>query len=310
MTQTPILLALTGIGKIARDQHIPTLAASDDFELVAAISRNATVDGAENFPALASALEALPEIAAVSLATPPGPRFAQAREALLAGRHVMLEKPPGATLAEVMALQALAARKGLSLYASWHSRAAAGVATAKEWLARRSIIRVEVNWLENIRQWHPGQDWILAPGGMGVFDPGINALSILTEILPEAFALKSGLLHVPENRQGPMRAELEFGFVSGAPMKAVFDFLHAGEPCWDIHVETGDGRLSLSKGGAELAIAGEAVEVPENAEYAGLYARFAELIRAGESDVDVMPFVHVADAMTLCERIAVEAFEW
>ena len=41
-------LALVGIGKIARDQHIPALHASADFELVACASRNASVDGVAN----------------------------------------------------------------------------------------------------------------------------------------------------------------------------------------------------------------------------------------------------------------------
>ena len=35
-------------------------------------------------------------------------------------------------------------------------------------------------------RWHPGQEWIWQAGGFGVFDPGINALSIVTRILPRA----------------------------------------------------------------------------------------------------------------------------
>ena len=36
-------VALVGVGKIARDQHIPAIAADPDFELVAAVSRNAAI---------------------------------------------------------------------------------------------------------------------------------------------------------------------------------------------------------------------------------------------------------------------------
>ena len=36
---------LLGIGKIARDQHIPALAGNSSFDLVACASRNAKVDG-------------------------------------------------------------------------------------------------------------------------------------------------------------------------------------------------------------------------------------------------------------------------
>ena len=37
-------VALVGIGKIARDQHVPALAASGDWELAATVSRSGTVE--------------------------------------------------------------------------------------------------------------------------------------------------------------------------------------------------------------------------------------------------------------------------
>jgi D-galactose 1-dehydrogenase len=43
-------------------------------------------------------------------------------------------------------------------------------------------------------------------------------------------------------------------------------------------------------------------------EYPALYARMAELIRQGASEVDLSPMVHVSDAMTLGHRTTVEAF--
>ena len=96
----------------------------------------------------------------------------------------MLEKPPGTSVAAVLDLQDRAQRTGVSLFASWHSRAAAAVESARQWLAGKRIERVRATWKEDIRVWHPGQDWILEAGGLGVFDPGINCLSILTRILP------------------------------------------------------------------------------------------------------------------------------
>ena len=128
-------IALVGIGKIAIDQHVPAIANSPDWELAATVSRNGTVDGVESHTDFAAMLAARPDIGVVSLCMPPLPRFAYAHAALMAGRHVMLEKPPGATLAEVYALHDLARAKGLSLFATWHSRMAHGVAGAKAWLA-------------------------------------------------------------------------------------------------------------------------------------------------------------------------------
>ena len=52
----PIRIAIVGVGKIARDQHLPSIAGNRDFELVAAVSRNASVDGVANFPDIESLL--------------------------------------------------------------------------------------------------------------------------------------------------------------------------------------------------------------------------------------------------------------
>jgi predicted dehydrogenase len=173
-----IKLALVGIGAIARNEHLPLLATSGEFSLAATVSRHGSLDGVPNFFDLQELLGSGEAIDAVSFCTPPQGRSAMARAALEAGRHVMLEKPPGATMAEVGALARLAETKGLTLFASWHSRQAAGVEPARAWLADKEIRAVRIVWKEDVHVWHPGQEWIWAPGGFGVFDPGINALSI------------------------------------------------------------------------------------------------------------------------------------
>lgn len=223
-----LLIALVGIGKIARDQHVPTIAAREDVQLVATVSRHGTVDGVPAYHTLEDAFAAQPQIEAVALCTPPVGRHALAQAALMAGRHVFLEKPPAATLAEIHDLQAVAQRAQRTLFTSWHSRCAAGVAPARAWLADKQLVRAHITWKEDIRHWHPGQDWILEPGGMGVFDPGINALSIATHLLPRSLALRDAELHTPENRQAPLYARLAFVDTAGLPVTAEFDFLQTG----------------------------------------------------------------------------------
>ena len=240
----PLRLALIGIGKIARDQHLPAIAGNAGFELAAAVSRNASVAGVPHFADLDALIAAGLAVDAVSLCTPPQGRHVLAAQALAAGLHVMLEKPPGVTVAEVAALQPA----GRTLFASWHSRAAAGVAPARAWLAGRRIVSARIDWREDIRLWHPGQDWILAPGGMGVFDPGINALSILTEILPAPVRVTAARLAVPANRAEPIAASLAL-VCGAAEIAAEFDFLQAGPQSWDIVVETDAGRLPCLRAG-------------------------------------------------------------
>jgi D-galactose 1-dehydrogenase len=302
-------IALVSIGKIARDQHIPSIAASPDWELAAAVSRNASVEGVDNFPTLSAMLAARPDIAVVSLCMPPSARFEPAAEAIAAGRHVMLEKPPGATLSECFELQRMAAAKGITLYATWHSREAAQVQAAKSWMQGKQLKSVRVTWKEDVRRWHPGQDWIWQPGGLGVFDPGINALSILTEILPDAVHLTSANLEFPANRATPIAAELMFRHPS-AEISAVFDWRQEGPQTWDIAVECEEGDLLLQDGGARLTLDGTPVAKAPDREYPRLYGRMADLVRRGESDVDLTPMAHVADAFALGARREVAAFDW
>ncbi len=301
-------VALVGIGKIARDQHVPALAASADWELAATVSRSGTVEGVEAHTDFAAMLEKRPDIGMVSLCMPPMPRFAYAEAALRAGRHVMLEKPPGATLAEVHALEALAAAQGVTLYATWHSRMAEAVAAAKAWLSDTVVRRAHITWREDVRKWHPGQDWVFEPGGMGVFDPGINALSILTEILPAPVHVTASTLEFPENRDTAIAARITF---SGG-VSADFDWRQEGPQTWDIEVETDKGRMALRMGGNRLEIDGtEAGGVNSiMGEYPALYAQMAALVRAGRSDVDLSPMVHVADALTLGKRVMVAPFHF
>jgi D-galactose 1-dehydrogenase len=302
----PAKVALVGIGKIAVDQHVPALAASPDWDLAATVSRSGRIDGIPAFTDIDRMLAERPDIGMVSLCLPPVPRFAYAEKAMKAGRDVMLEKPPGATLAEVHALQALAAAQGVSLYATWHSRMAHGVAPARDWLAGKVIRNAHITWREDVRKWHPGQDWVFEPGGMGVFDPGINALSILTAILPAPVHLTAATLTFPANRQTPIAAALTFS----GNVTADFDWRQEGLQTWDITVETGQGVLSLRIGGSKLYIDDTLVSEGPDREYPRLYARMAELVAKGESEVDLAPMIHVADALTLGRRDVTDAFEF
>jgi D-galactose 1-dehydrogenase len=303
-----IRIGIVGLGKIAHDQHVPVLTASPDFDLVAAASHHGELAQGRTFGELDEMLEGVPDLEAVAMCQPPQARFAAAARAIMAGKHVFLEKPPGATLSEVRLLADFAREKGVTLFASWHSRYAPGVEPARAWLASRALRRVEIEWKEDVRHWHPGQAWIWQAGGMGVFDPGINALSIATHILPPFF-LREAKLSFPANRAAPIAADLHFTDAAGTPIHAGFDWRQTGPQTWDIRVDTDDGQLRLSGGGKALSIDGTPQPLPPEAEYRGLYDRFASLVRSGGSDVDTAPLAHVADAFLLGGRRSVDGFE-
>jgi len=305
---TVIRVAIVGLGKIARDQHISAIAETAGIELAATVSRNASINGIRHFATLDELLDRVPDIDAVALCTPPQGRQAQAAAALKAGKHVLLEKPPGATVSELTPLIAEARQTGHTLFATWHSRFAPAVEAARAFLAGRQIRSVVVEWKEDVKVWHPGQAWIWEPGGFGVFDPGINALAILTRILPRPFFLTEAELSYPGNRAAPIAANLAFSDGTGLPILAEFDWRQTGPQTWDIRVETDAGRLTLSRGGSRLDHDDRTLVHEQQAEYRGIYQRFVELITSRVSDVDLSPLLHVADAFMLGRRRDVEPF--
>jgi predicted dehydrogenase len=305
----PLKLGLVGLGKIARDQHLPAIATTEGIELAAVASPHGRCDGAPSYPSLEAMLEAEAGLDAVVMCQPPQHRYEAARLALRAGKHVFLEKPPGKTVAEVDALAAIARFRGVTLFASWHSRYAASVPQARAWLEERKLRRASITWKEDVRHWHPGQTWIFEAGGFGVFDPGVNALSILTEVVREPILVRAAELETPANRQAPIAARLAMETARGAPIEAVFDFRQTGPQTWEIVLEADDGRLVLSEGGAKLTIDGASQPVPLAGEYSAMYRHFAELVRDRGSDVDLAPLRLVADAFLCARYRQAEPFE-
>ncbi len=97
-------LAIVGFGKIAHDQHVPAIAATDGVTLVAVADPNPVAADVPHFPSLEALLSDGPEIDAVALATPPQIRRAQATIALAAQKHVFMEKPPARAVTEIAPL--------------------------------------------------------------------------------------------------------------------------------------------------------------------------------------------------------------
>jgi len=308
----PHQIGIIGLGKIAQDQHLPVIKANPDFELLAVASqRGLQPDEAKySFQDYRELLK-IPEVEAVSICTPPQVRHQIARDALLAGKSVLLEKPPAATLSELEDLKELATKVGKVVFTTWHAQYNKAVEEAKKALAGWTIKRLLVTWKEDVRHWHPGQEWIWQAGGFGVFDPGINALSIVTRIMPEPVFIKTSNLEFPANRDAPIAAHLTFSTSHGqGDLQAVFDWRQTGPQTWDIEVETEAGlSLKLTHGGSCLEIGGRQVVQEQPAEYQGIYRRFDELLNTRQSEVDDAPFRLVGDAFMVGKRVQVDAFE-
>ena len=262
----PINVLLVGVGTIARDQHIPVMAKDARFRLVGVVSTSgAKVDGVPTFPTQAHAFAALPHIDAVANCTPPGPRRASAAEALAAGKHVLLEKPPTATVSELRELDRFARVSGRTLMTAWHAQHNESLDRARALLAGKLLASLDIQWRENVRTWHPGQEWVWDAGNFGVFDPGINALSALTKIVPAPLFVRSATLDYPSNKQTPVAARLNFssdGAAKDASLVAEFDWLKEGAHIWRIDIAAQGGpaltlTFMLGEGGiTKLAVDG------------------------------------------------------
>jgi D-galactose 1-dehydrogenase len=307
----PLRIAIIGFGKIAADQHAPAIAANPRFELVATVSRQgAGVPGVPRFRTHQELLQAGLDLDAASLTMPPSARYAIARDCLEAGLHTMLEKPPGVTLGEVEELARVAKAREVSLMTTWHAQANPAVTAAADLLAGKRVASMRIAWREDVRKWHPGQQWIWEPGGFGVFDPGINALSIATRIFPGALFVREAELLYPENRQTPIAANLAFTSPAAADaLEAEFDWRHSGGEAWTIEIATEDGlKVKLLDGGSRLEVDGAPRDEAGVGEYPTLYAQFLDLIDRRTSLVDLEPLRLTADAFLLGRRTLVEPF--
>jgi D-galactose 1-dehydrogenase len=62
---------------------------------------------------------------------------------------------------------------------------------------------LHIDWKEDAEKYHPGQTWIWDIGGFGVFDAGVNGLSILSRLFGAAlFVRGADLMFAPWKRAG------------------------------------------------------------------------------------------------------------
>ncbi len=296
-------VGIVGLGEIANRRHVPAIAATEGLDLAGVASPDgAAVAGVPSWLDHRDLLAA--DIDAVAVCTPPSVRFRIAADALAAGKHVLLEKPPAATPGELAALVEMAQARGLTLFTAWHSQFNPAVDRARGMLAGRRLARLAVTWKEDVDAYHPGQRWIWQPAGFGVLDPGVNALSILTRILPQRLLVTGAVLTVEPGASTAVRADLEFAVAGGdaGDLRAEFDWRHPTSRR-EIELATTDGlHLRLADSGRRLEAAGSIVLETANDEYGLLYRHFHALLAEGRSDIDAEPLRLAANAHLIARR--------
>ncbi|MBV9841785.1 MAG: Gfo/Idh/MocA family oxidoreductase [Sphingomonadaceae bacterium] len=299
---TNIRIGIVGYGKIAQDQHAPAIAANPEFTFVAAVTKgSASLD----VPVYKDVREMLAKggLDAAAICTPASVRHDIASACLEAGLHVFLEKPPGATLGDVadMAQRAAAARR--TLFTSWHAQYNGAVNRAAGIVRAEGLAELSIEWFEDVEKWHPGQQWIWDAGGFGVFDAGINALSIATKLSPTPLIVRHAAFECKAGSDQPIAAQVTLGTADAGPFEARFDWRPRSDEHWVVNVQTKAGRkLSLTQGGARLAVDGSEEVCAGAGEYPSLYGEFARLIAGGTSLVDSEPLRVLSDIFLVASR--------
>ena len=300
-----IRIAIVGFGKIAQDQHVPAIGNNPAFRLVAVVSPRGSESPAVPLFTDHQEMLRVTNPHAVAICTPPGPRHRIARDCLEYGAHVLLEKPPCATVGEIADLAELGRRGQTTLFTAWHAQFNEAVSRAAGLIAQEGLGSLRIEWLENVDKWHPGQQWIWQPGGFGVFDAGINALSIVTLLCPEPLLLRSAEFILPRDRQQPIAATLDMHSPGArGDITARLDWRQRVGELWSIEAVTSSGtHLHLLDGGKSLQVGGQPRIKGDDAEYAAIYAEFERLVREHRSRVDAEPLRLTADAFLIAKRI-------
>jgi predicted dehydrogenase len=297
-------IGLIGFGTVAR-RHVDIIARSQQFDLCAIASTTPVMAGPD-CPVFAGYGEMLADASmldAVAICTPPGVRYDIARDALLAGKHVLLEKPPSITLGEIIALEQMARKMRLSIFAAWHSRFNGAVDIAKELLSGHQIRSIRINWLEDVERWHANQAWIWEPKGLGVFDAGINAISILTYLVPSPLIVTDSVMWSLPGRHTPIAARVDGRCKDGSAKLRIDLDWRTSEELREFHIECTDGTvLCLRQSGRSLEVDGVPLIAESNQEYERLYAHFGLLIEQRTSDVDIEPMRLMADAFMIARQ--------
>ncbi len=158
--QRAIGVAVVGTG-FGEKIHIPGFQAHPRTEVAAVYQRDLdkaeAIAQSQNIPHACDRLEdalALPDVAAVSISTPPFLHYEMAKTVLQTGKHLLLEKPMTLSAAEARELYQLAARQGVVAMMDFEFRFIPAWQLLAEYLAEGYVGQkrlVKIDWLVSSR---------------------------------------------------------------------------------------------------------------------------------------------------------------
>lgn len=326
MAENPLKVAVVGTG-FGQKVHIPGFQAHHRTEVVAVYHRDlakakaiAAEHGIPQACDTVEAIVALPEVQAVTVATPPFLHYSQAKTVLAGGKHLLLEKPTALSGAEAEEIAGLARDRNLIATMDFEFRFVPAWQRLAELLAEGYVgnLRfVNINWTvpgraDPSRAWNWYSRLDQGGGALGAF--ASHSFDYITWLFGPIERLCARLSTAIPQRPDPTTGELKpvdaddtcslmLDLANGAPCQmAISSVTYAGRGHW-IEVYGDQGTLVLgsdnlkdyvhgfklwgSQGGAALA----ECPIPDRLQFPTTYgdgriAPFVRVVNHWVSDID------------------------
>ncbi len=151
------------------------------------------------------------KVDAIIILTPPDTHYEMCMRALHYGAAVCIEKPPTLSSRECEELIEFANQRNQVLFFAWHAQYAFGAKTLQTALTGKKIVSINIEYREDVRDFRSPGTTNFKPGAL--WDSGINALSVLTYILPHhSFTISTVKLRDPSDKGVDTQANVSFSW--------------------------------------------------------------------------------------------------
>lgn len=306
----PFNLGLIGFGNIGK-VHYDALTKSGQLDFVVQAIADINQPTISNIRSYGDYRELLrnPEIQAVSINTPPNTHHQLVIETLKEGKHVLVEKPPALTVAQCDQMINFAVQKEKVLFMAFHARYNHAVAAARSELKGKNVEKVDIQYAEYAPKYHSVDGWIFDPevaGGGVLMDSGINALSIVTSVLPDlpALSVREAQFRKANGFRVETEADVAFSFGDKGRGTITMDWMYHGPEVRKITFGTDQGQYSVdivknifSKNSDVLVGVDTTREaVDQELEYRGVYQNFARHLLLDDSLASTKELAFVKEA--------------
>ena len=324
MTQASIGVAVVGTG-FGQKIHIPGFKAHHRTEVVAVYHRDRnqaqTIAEHHGIPHACDTIEAivnLPEVDAVSIATPPFAHHGMAATALKAGKHLLLEKPTALNVQEARDLHSLAQQHNVAAVMDFEFRFIPAWQRLAELLQEGYVGQkrlIKIDWIAGSRanperawNWYARKD----QGGGALGSIGSHMFDYVSWLFGPVKRLSANLSTTITQRPDPVSGDykpvdsddtcsITLELVDGTPVQVTLSAVAmAGRGHW-VEVYGDRGTLVLGNGNQKdyihgFTLAGSQagapltqLEIPERLAFPKLY-----------DDGRLAPFIRVVDHWVTC----------